>query len=70
MSEPNVIKDPELRKISERIGALVKERSQSRDYEEFQKEILNKPSLPEQLIMAIIPHQMAKTSIFFQMSMK
>ncbi len=61
------IKDPGLKEVLSRVMERIKH---SKDAEEFKKEVLNTPVKPEQKILAFLPHQMAKTSVFFPMSDK
>jgi len=61
------IKDPGLKKILGRLYTSL-EKTGFNEVEELQKEIIKKPIKPEQQIFSFLPHQMAKTSIFFPMS--
>lgn len=62
--------NPKLKEIFSRIMVRMENSDIVKEAEEFKKEILKKPDRPEQQILSIIPHQMAKTSIFFPMSDK
>lgn len=65
-----VVKDPDLKDVLMRIIERIKDSDLNKEAEEFKREIIKKPCRPEQQIFAFIPHQMAKTSIFFPMSDK
>lgn len=60
--------DPRLREKLAKLFKTMEESQKGNEVEEFKKEISQKPILPEQQIFAFLPHQMAKTSIFFPMS--
>lgn len=60
--------DPSLKAVIDRIAPLIKKRSLGQEIATFKEEIVKKPKDPEQLVMAFLPHQMAKTSVFFPMS--
>ena len=64
------VKDPELKRMLIKLMERVKESPSNKEAEEFKKEIIKKPCRPEQQVFAFIPHQMAKTSVFFPMSDK
>ena len=64
------VTDPGLKKTLTRVMERLKEAPVEKDIEEFKKEILRAPIKEEQKIFAFLPHQMAKTSIFFPMSDK
>ena len=64
------VKDPALKKALTSLMENVEKSDINREVQEFKKEILKKPMKPEQKIMAFLPHQLAKTSIFFPMSDK
>jgi hypothetical protein len=59
--------DPELKALLSRVEHTLKAHW-SEEAKEFKKEISSKPPPEEQQLFAFIPHQMAKTSIFFPMS--
>lgn len=65
-----LVKDPELKEICARILERVKQTGILEEAKEFKKKIVNIPRQPEQLVLAFIPHEMAKVSIFFPMSDK
>lgn len=65
-----VVKDPNLKKVLVSVQERLKHLDLNKEAEEFKKEIVKKPCRPEQQVFAFIPHQMAKTSIFFPMSDK
>ncbi len=65
-----LIKDPELKEICGRILERVKQADIYAEAKELKQKIANAPKRPEQLILAFIPHEMAKVSIFFPMSHK
>ncbi|OIO33783.1 MAG: hypothetical protein AUJ70_02565 [Candidatus Omnitrophica bacterium CG1_02_40_15] len=62
------VTDPGLKKTLTRVMERLKEAPVEKDIEEFKKEVLKAPLKEEQKIFAFLPHQMAKTSIFFPMS--
>jgi hypothetical protein len=62
------VTDPGLKKTLTRVMERLKEAPVEKDIEEFKKEVLKAPMKEEQKIFAFLPHQMAKTSIFFPMS--
>lgn len=62
------VTDPGLKKTLTRVMERFKEAPIEKDIEEFKKEVLKAPLNEEQKIFAFLPHQMAKTSIFFPMS--
>lgn len=62
------VTDPGLKQTLTRVMERLKEAPVERDVEEFKKEVLKAPLKEEQKIFAFLPHQMAKTSIFFPMS--
>lgn len=62
------VKDPELKRTLSRILERAKQTDISKEVKEFKKEITKSPRRSEQQIFAFIPHQMAKTSVFFPMS--
>lgn len=63
-----MVTDPGLKKTLTRVMERLKEAPVEKDVEEFKKEVLKAPLKEEQKIFAFLPHQMAKTSIFFPMS--
>lgn len=63
-----MVTDPGLKKTLTRVMERLKEAPIEKDVEEFKKEVLKAPLKEEQKIFAFLPHQMAKTSIFFPMS--
>jgi len=63
-----LVKDPELKELCTRILERVKQTGILEEAKEFKQEIANAPKQPEQLVLAFIPHEMAKVSIFFPMS--
>lgn len=65
-----LIKDPELKEICGRILERVKQADIYAEAKELKQKIANAPKQSEQLILAFIPHEMAKVSIFFPMSDK
>lgn len=62
------VKDPELKKALTGLLDTISNSNIKKEVEEFKKEIIKSPRRPEQMILAFLPHQMAKTSIFFPMS--
>jgi len=62
------VTDSGLKKTLTRVMERLKEAPVEKDVEEFKKEVLKAPLKEEQKIFAFLPHQMAKTSIFFPMS--
>lgn len=68
-SPSNVVQmmDPELKTTLERLEQTLQTRW-AEEAQTFKKEISTKPLQPEQQIFAFLPHQLAKTSIFFPMS--
>jgi len=62
------VTDPGLKQTLTRVMERIKEAPIEKDVEEFKKEVLKAPLKEEQKIFAFLPHQMAKTSIFFPMS--
>lgn len=64
------IKDPALKKVLTRIMTNLQHSEIHKEAEKFKKEALSKPKKTEQKLLAFLPHQMAKTSIFFPMSDK
>ena len=62
------VTDPNLKKTLTRVMERLKEAPVEKDIGEFKKEVLKAPLKEEQKIFAFLPHQMAKTSIFFPMS--
>jgi len=62
------IRDPELKKLCTRILERVKQTGILEEAKEFKQKIAGAPKQPEQLVLAFIPHEMAKVSIFFPMS--
>ena len=62
------VTDPGLKQTLTRVMERLKEAPVEKDVEEFKKEALKAPVKEEQKIFAFLPHQMAKTSIFFPMS--
>jgi len=68
-SEPTNHVDPALKSALSKLESTLKARW-GEDIKTFEKEVLSKAPAPKQLIMGFIPHQMAKTSIFFPMSDK
>lgn len=62
--------DPTLKKAFIRIKHQMENKHISKEVKEFRKEVINVPKKPEQQVLAFLPHQMAKTSIFFPMSDK
>lgn len=62
------IRDPELKQLCTRILERVKQTGILEEAKEFKQKIANAPKQPEQLVLAFIPHEMAKVSIFFPMS--
>lgn len=64
----SAIDDPILRKSIIEFGEKIKHSKIVEEAKELAEDILKKPIRPEQQILAFIPHQMAKVSIFFPMS--
>lgn len=64
------ITDPALKATFKRVMDCLKDTRIEKDVEEFQKEATNAPAKEEQRVLAFLPHQLAKTSIFFPMSDK
>jgi len=62
------IRDPELKKLCTRILERVKQTGILEEAKEFKQKIAGAPKKAEQLVLAFIPHEMAKVSIFFPMS--
>jgi hypothetical protein len=62
------IKNDRTRKSLISILKAMEDSEASREAEEFKKEIAKKAPQPEQQTFSFLPHQMAKTSIFFPMS--
>ncbi len=62
------VTDPGLKQTLTRVMERLREAPIEKDVEEFKKEVLKAPLKEEQKIFAFLPHQMAKTSIFFPMS--
>jgi hypothetical protein len=62
------IRDPELKKLCTRILERVKQTGILEEAKEFKQKIAGAPKQSEQLVLAFIPHEMAKVSIFFPMS--
>lgn len=62
------VSDPSLKATLTRVMDRLKESRVENEAEEFKKEILKRPPKEKQLILSFLPHQMAKTSIFFPMS--
>lgn len=48
--------------------AVIKKSYLEKEIEEVKKSIIEKPERPKQLIFSFLPHQLAKTSIFFPLS--
>jgi len=71
-SEPSQTIDPGLKTALDKLLVTIQNKPappESNGSDEFKNEILKKAKpTEEQLLMAFIPHQMAKTSIFFPMS--
>lgn len=65
-----LVRDPELKELCGRILERVKQSGIFEEAKEFKQKIAAAPKQPEQLILAFIPHEMAKVSIFFPMSDK
>lgn len=63
-----LVKDPELKEICSRILERVKQTGILEEAKEFKQKITDAPKKSEQLVLAFIPHEMAKVSIFFPMS--
>lgn len=59
---------PELREVSERLWVAIQKNPLSKEVKEFHKGIVDKLPKEEQKVFAFLPHQLAKTSIFFPMS--
>lgn len=59
--------DPALQTVLSRLEQTLKTHW-TEETEAFKKEILSKPGQPEQRIFSFLPHQLAKTSIFFPLS--
>lgn len=59
--------DPALQTVLSRLEQTLKSHWAD-ETEAFKKEILSKPGRPEQLLFSFLPHQLAKTSIFFPLS--
>jgi hypothetical protein len=59
--------DPALQTVLSRLEQTLKTHW-AKETETFKKEILSSPGQPEQLIFSFLPHQLAKTSIFFPLS--
>jgi len=64
----DLIKDPELKKTLNGLMDAFKASGPNKEAEEFKKGIIKAPIPPEQKILAFLPHQLAKTSIFYPMS--
>lgn len=62
------VKDPGLKEVLTRVMERLKHSDIEKEAAELKKELIKKPKRPEQLLLSFIPHQMAKTSIFFPMS--
>lgn len=62
------VSDPALKATLAQVMKRLKESRVENEAEEFKKEILKTPAKGKQLILSFLPHQMAKTSIFFPMS--
>ena len=62
------VTDPGLKKTLTLVMERLEEAPVKKDIEEFKKDILKAPLKEDQKIFAFLPHQMAKTSIFFPMS--
>lgn len=60
--------NPKLKELFSRILVKMESSSVAKDVEEFKKEIIKTPERAEQQIFSFLPHQMAKTSVFFPMS--
>lgn len=60
--------DPGLRAALERLHTAIKTSNLKKEVEELKTQIIKKPLRPEQQIFSFIPHQLAKTSVFFPMS--
>lgn len=59
---------PDLREVVERLRATIQQSGLKQEVEEFKKRILKKIPSHEQTIFSFMPHQLAKTSIFFPLS--
>lgn len=59
---------PDLREAVERLRATLQNSPLQKEVEEFKSRVLKKGPNHEQTIFSFIPHQMAKTSIFFPLS--
>lgn len=64
----SAIPDPGVKNALTRLLDTVKNTPLRKEVEEFKKDVLKKPIPPEQQIFSFLPHQLAKTSIFFPMS--
>ncbi len=62
------IVDPELRATLERLQATLEQSPWRKEVEEFKTQAIKKLPTAEQQIFSFLPHQLAKTSIFFPMS--
>lgn len=62
------VRDPELKELCTRILERVKQSGIIEEAKEVKQKITGVPKKAEQLILAFIPHGMAKVSIFFPMS--
>jgi hypothetical protein len=62
------VTDPELKKILTNVIHNIGQSPAQNEVNELKKQILKAPIKDDQKIMAFLPHQMAKTSIFFPMS--
>lgn len=62
------VRDPNLKKTFSKLWTAIETSPLQQNVEEFKKEISAASPKPEQQIFAFLPHQMAKTSIFFPMS--
>lgn len=63
-----LVKDPALKETLTRIMERLKQTDIYKEARELRQKIVDAPKQPEQLILAFIPHEMAKVSIFFPMS--
>lgn len=63
-----LIKDPELKELCARILERAKQTGIIEEANELKQKVAGTPRQPEQLVLAFIPHEMAKVSIFFPMS--
>jgi len=62
------ISDPALKKTLTQVMGRLKNTKIKEDVKEFNAAVLRAPAKSEQRLLAFMPHQMAKTSLFFPMS--